>query len=40
MFLWGLKLSKTHCLSGVGIYEQRGHWIKVDNVIYDYLKYE
>ena len=37
--LWGChKLSKTHCLSGEGIYEQRGHWIKVDKVNYEYLK--
>jgi DNA polymerase III alpha subunit len=37
--LWGChKLSKTHCLSGEGIYDQRGHWIKVDKVNYEYLK--
>ena len=37
--LWGChKLSKTHCLSGVGIYDQKGHWIKVDKVEYNYLK--
>lgn len=37
--LWGChKLSKTHCLSGIGVYDQRGHWIKVDNVEYNYLK--
>ena len=36
--LWGChKLSKTHCLSGVGIYDQPGHWIKVDNVEYSRL---
>ena len=36
--LWGChKLSKTHCLTGVGVYDQRGHWIKVDKVEYNYL---
>lgn len=36
--LWGYhKLSKVHCLSGVGVYEQNGHWIKVDKVEYSYI---
>ena len=36
--LWGChKLSKVHSLSGVGVYEQNGHWIKVDKVEYSYL---
>ena len=36
--LWGChKLAKCHCLSGEGIYEDDGHWIKVDKINYDLL---
>ena len=32
--LWGChKLSKTHCISGTGIYNE-GHWVKADKVKY------
>ena len=38
LVLWGCqKLSKAHCLEGVGTYED-GHWIKVSNFKYGYIK--
>ena len=38
LVLWGCqKLTKAHCLEGVGTYED-GHWIKVSNFKYGYIK--